>query len=279
METRPRIVLTHWVHEEVIELLRPHGEVVPNPSRETLSRAEFLRRSRDAEALLVFMPDRVDEALLAQCPRLRIVAGAFKGADNVDVVACSRRGVWVTVVPDLLTGPTAELAVGLLLALIRKILPGDALVRGGDFQGWRPVLYGGTLQGKQVGVFGMGAVGQAIARRLRGFEARLLYADLRRLEPDREAELALQFVTFDALLGECDHLILAAPLTSETFHRVSRGTLSRIRPGTTLVNVGRGSVVDEEAVAEAIRAGRLAGYAADVFEREDQSRPDRPRDI
>jgi phosphonate dehydrogenase len=279
MEPRPRIVLTHWVHEEVLAYLRGHAEVVANPTRESLSRDDLLSRAEEAEALMVFMPDRVDEDFLARCRRLRVVAGAFKGADNVDVEACSRRGIWVTVVPDLLTGPTAELAVGLLLALLRKIVTGDAVVRGGGFTGWRPELYGGTLQGRRIGILGMGSVGQAIARRLRGFETRVQYADPRRLDPGREAELSAEYATFEELLTGCDHVILAAPLTPQTFHRINRPSLSRMRPGATLVNVGRGSVVDEEAVAEALTRGRLAGYAADVFEREDLSRPDRPERI
>ncbi|HZE97779.1 MAG TPA: phosphonate dehydrogenase [Planctomycetota bacterium] len=275
----PRIVLTHWVHDEVLEYLGSHGEVIPNPNRTSLLRQELLERARLAEALMAFMPDRVDETLLGCCPRLKIVAGAFKGADNVDLETCSRRGIWVSIVPDLLTGPTAELAVGLLLSLIRKIVPGDAVVRSAAFSGWRPILYGGTLQEKSVGILGMGLLGQAIARRLRGFDVELRYSDPRRLDPERERELGARHASFEELLESSDALILAAPLTQQTFHKFDRAALATLRPWSVLVNVGRGSVVDEEAVADALSRGALGGYASDVFEMEDLSRPDRPRGI
>jgi phosphonate dehydrogenase len=260
-----RIVLTHWVHDEVIELLRRAGDVAPNPTRESLPPAELLDRAAGAEALMAFMPDRVDAAFLERCPRLRVVAGALKGCDNIDVAACTARGVWVTVVPDLLTAPTADMAVGLLLALSRRLVAGDARVRAG-FRGWRPVLYGETLTGRRVGILGFGHLGRAVARRLVGFEV-----EVRHHDPDVRGGVPL-----DELLDWSDHLVLAAPLTPGTLHLIDAKALARMRRGACLVNVGRGSVVDEEAVARAIEEGRLAGYAADVFEMEDLSRADRP---
>src|SRR5205085_9552568 len=121
----------------------------------------------NAEAIMAFMPDRLDADLLDACPRLRIVAGALKGYDNFDHAACTKRGVWLTIVPDLLTVPTAELTIGLMIAVGRNILPGDRLVRTGTFRGWRAQLYGTGLEGSTVGIIGMGAVGRAIAERLR----------------------------------------------------------------------------------------------------------------
>ena len=133
------------------------------------------------------MTDQVDDTFLARCPRLRIVACVLKGYDNFDVAACSRRKVWLSVVPDLLTNPTAELAVGLTIALGRKVLAGDAYMRSGAFAGWRPHLYGTGLDGSTVGIVGFGAVGRAIARRLDGFGARLLCHDPRALSGSRRA--------------------------------------------------------------------------------------------
>jgi phosphonate dehydrogenase len=205
------------------------------------------------------------------------VAGAFKGHDNVDVGACTRRGVWVSVVPDLLTAPTAELAVGLALALLRRIVEGDALVRSGGFRGWRPVLYGGTLDGRRVGILGMGRLGRAIARRLQGFGATVRHHDPGRIDPERDA--GAEAVGLDDLLGGSDVLMLAAPLSSGSLHAIDDSALRRLPDGACIVNVGRGSVVDEEAVARALAAGRLAGYAADVFVMEDLSRPDRPPSV
>src|SRR5262245_39473829 len=265
---RVKIVVSHWVHPEVLEFLREHGEVVANESRDSLDPDELIQRCRDAQALMAFMPDRIDRALLESCPDLRVVAGAFKGHDNVDAEECARRGVWVSVVPDLLTAPTAELAVGLILALLRKMLEGDALVRSGRFRGWRPVLFGGTLERSRVGILGLGRLGRAIARRLQGFGAEIRYSD-----PAAAPEESL--VPFERLRAESDVLVVAAPLTPETLHRIDRASLRRLTKGAILVNVGRGSVVDEKAVAEALGEGRLAGYAADVYEMEDLSRPDR----
>jgi phosphonate dehydrogenase len=170
---KPKVVLTSWVHPEVINRLAEHCDVVPNTTRERLSREEILSRAKDADAIMTFMTDSVDDAFLAACPRLRVVACALKGYDNYDVDACTLRGVWLTNVPDLLTIPTAELTIGLLIGLTRKILQGDRLVRSGSFDGWRPVLYGAGLTGRTLGIIGMGAVGQAIAARLQGYELKL----------------------------------------------------------------------------------------------------------
>jgi len=261
-----KIVVSHWVHSEVLDFLRRHGQVIANETRESLDRAELLHRCRDAEALLAFMPDRIDGKFLDQCPRLKIISGAFKGADNVDAEECARRTVSVTVVPDLLTAPTAELAVGLTLALMRKILEGDSRVRTGTFTGWRPILYGATLERSRVGILGYGRLGQAIARRLEGFGPTLRHFDPK--QPDS--------TTLEELLSTSDVLVVAAPLSRESLHLIDGEALSRLPAGAMLVNVGRGSVVDEDAVAGALASGHLGGYAADVFEMEDLSRPDRP---
>jgi phosphonate dehydrogenase len=271
---RPLVVVTHRVHPEVVRLLRRRARVRTNDGEGTLPPAVLRARSRDADAILAFMPDRIDAALLDACPRLRIVAGAFKGTDNVDLGACARRGVRVSAVPDLLTEPTADLAVALLLALTRRVLEGDRAVRARGRVSWRPALYGAGLAGSRVGIVGFGAVGRAVARRLAAFGARIRFAD-----PSAAGEDGVRRAPLGRLLADSDAIVLAAPLRPDTLHLLDRRTLARARPGAYLVNVGRGSVVDEEAVAAALASGRLAGYAADVFEMEDLSRPDRPRRI
>ena len=275
----PKVVVTNWVHPEVLEVLAPHCRVEANAGREPWPEAELLARCADASAMMAFMPDRVDEAFLAACPNLGLIACALKGFDNFDVAACTRRGIWVTVVPDLLTEPTAELAVGHLIGLGRHMPAGDRSVRGG-FAGWRPLLYGAGLQGSVVGILGAGRVGCAIAARLGGFDcAALLYTDVEALDPVRESALGMRRVDFEELLGASDFLVVAAPLTSDTRHLVDADALGRIKPGSRLVNISRGSVVDERAVAAALESGVLAGYAADVFELEDWALDDRPAEI
>lgn len=276
MTAKKKAVITHRVREPVKQMLVQHCEVVANDGVESWPPDKLLERARDADALLVFMPDRIDEAFLAQCPKLRVIAGAFKGYDNIDVEACTRRGVWVTIVPDLLSQSTAELALALVLGLTRNVAPGDRLVRSGKFHGWRPVLYGSGLTGKTVGIVGMGKLGQAFVRLLAGFSARIIYYDLVKMSPVQEGFLGMGRAGFDQVLAESDVVAVMVPLTPSTLHLIHAGTLARMKKGAYLVNVGRGSVVDEAAVAHALEEGHIAGYAADVFEMEDQARSDHP---
>jgi phosphonate dehydrogenase len=228
---------------------------------------------------MVFMPDSIDGEFLEACPELRIVSAALKGYDNFDVEACTQRNVWFTIVPDLLTVPTAELAVGLLIALSRNVLEGDRLVRSGKFRGWRPVLYGMGLAGSKVGIMGLGAVGRAIAERLSGFGVDILYSDPRPIELKSEQVfkvMSMECVNLDVLLRRSDFVIVATPLTEDTFHLIDATRIGRMKRGSCLVNIGRGSTVDEEAVSQALDSGHLAGYAADVFEFEDWALSGRP---
>jgi len=276
---KPKAILTHRVHPEVIELLAEYCEVIPNPTHGTLTRDEILQRAKNAEAIMTFMPDRVDEAFLCACPQLRVVACALKGYDNFDVDACTRHGVWITNVPDLLTIPTAELTIGLLIGLTRNVLVGDRFVRSGAFKGWGPTLYGVGLTGKTIGIIGMGEVGQAIARRLQGYEMRVLYTDPVALPKEKEGQWRLERVELAALLAASDFVVPMVPYRDETLHMIDGDALSRMKTGSYLINTCRGSVVDEQAVVEALASGRLAGYAADVFEMEEWARPDRPQTI
>jgi phosphonate dehydrogenase len=272
----PRIVVTSRAFPETLDLLRAHGEVVANADEEPWSAERLRAECRDAEAMLAFMPDTVDDAFLAACPRLRIVACALKGFDNFDVAACAARGVWLTIVPDLLTEPTAELTVGLMIGLGRLVLPADALVRGGEFQGWRPVLYGRSIDGANVGILGGGAVGRAIARKLAGFDCATSVYDRVNAGP---LPANARWSSLDEVIATADFLVVALPLNAGTRHLVDGALIGRLRAGTLLVNPGRGSVVDERAVADALASGQLGGYAADVFELEDWALPDRPTAI
>jgi phosphonate dehydrogenase len=217
--------------------------------------------------------------MLCSPPRLRIIAAALKGYDNFDAAACARRGIWLTIVPDLLTVPTAELTIGLMIGLARHIVAGDAYVRSGSFRAWRPAFYGHGLAGMTAGLIGMGAIGRAIAERLRAFAMELIYADPRAVAASDERGLGVARVTLDDLLARADYVISAAPLTAQNLHLIDDAALARLKPGSLLINPSRGSVVDETAVARALQSGRLGGYAADVFAVEDWRRADRPRNI
>ncbi|GAA4670153.1 phosphonate dehydrogenase [Amycolatopsis dongchuanensis] len=271
-----KVVVTHWVDEDVLAYLRRFAEPVAPEERTVLSRAEVLAQARDASAVLACMADRVDEEFLAACPRLRVISAALKGFDNFDADACAHHGVWLTIVPDLLTEPTADLAVALTLDVTRRVTEADRHVRAHGFAGWRPTFYGSGLTGATVGLLGMGEVGRAVARRLGGFGCALRYADPRPLPPQEERRLGARRLELGDLLATSDIVLALLPLTAETHHLLDAAALARCKPGAYLVNVGRGSVVDEHAVAGALSAGTLAGYAADVFELEDWALPDRP---
>lgn len=277
---KPIVVLTHWVHPEVIGFLAEKCTVIANQSSESLLFPELMDRLRSAAGVMVFMPDSVNQEFLEACPDLQIVAAALKGYDNFDVNACTRKGVWFSIVPDLLTVPTAELAMGLALGVMRHFRHGDAFIRSDQFRGWRPRFYGSSLSGSTIGLYGMGALGKALAIRLSAFApGRILYHDINPLQTDQEQNLNIAFASPEELLSSSDLIFQLTPLTTQTFHLIDANSLQMMKDGAFLVNVSRGSVVDEHAVAQALESGKLAGYAADVFEMEEWTRPDRPEKI
>lgn len=273
------IVVAQPVHTPVLELLGSHGRVVMNAGPEPWTSDELLARCRNAHALMAFMTERIDEDFVASCPNLKIIAGALKGYNNIDVEACARRSIAVTIVPDLLSEPTAELAVGLMIAAARNFGPGDRYIRQGQFDGWRPHLYGSSVNGSTVAVIGAGSVGEAILRMLRGFDCRRVYVDKRPLPPVTETRLDCQRMSLGEALGEADFVVLALHVMPSTFHLADAAFLAVMKPGSYLINPARGSLVDESAVALALESGHLAGYAADTFEMEDWSRTDRPKTV
>ena len=276
---KPRVVISHWVNDEVLSYLNDSCIPVPNHSKKTLPREELIERAKDAEGLMVFMPDCIDNDFLNACPKLTIIAAALKGYDNFDIDACSQHGIWFTIVPDLLSVPTAELTVGLMISLGRNFLPGDRDIRARQFRGWRPTLYGAGLSDATVGILGMGAVGSEVAKRLQGFDANVVYFDKVGLTAAKETELKVQRRPLWELLAMSDFIVNILPLSEDTYHLVSKKTIALMKTGAYLINTGRGSVVDEEAVADALEQGKLRGYAADVFEFEDWALAQRPQSI
>jgi phosphonate dehydrogenase len=269
------IVVTHRIFPETAELLGTAGKV-HMPAGDNSATAEISRMLGAAHAAMVFMPDRVDRAFLSAAPKLSMVAAALKGFDNIDVEGCTERGIWVSIVPDLLTTPTAELTIGLIIGLARHLREADLYVRSGHFAGWTPRFYGLSIENSTIGLVGMGAIGKAVAKRLEAFDCRMVYFEERQL--DGGSEIAgLERRALDALLGEADIVVLCLPLNDGTIHIIDKNRLASMKPHALLVNPARGSLVDEEAVAEALVQDRLGGYAADVFECEDLSRRDRPR--
>lgn len=270
----PKILVTNRIHAEVRARLEDVGHVEMNAEVEPWTQAQLAALVREADAMMGFMTDRVDTTLLAQASRLRVVACALKGFDSYDAEACAQAGVWLTIVPDLLTEPTAELALGLAISLARNVMQGDAHVRSGQFSGWRPHFYGNGLAGASVAVIGLGRVGQAILSRLSGFGcARLIGVD------PLGRRRCVESLGLEQALAQADFVFLSTPLTAQSRHLLGTAALAQCKPGQFIVNVGRGSVVNEEAIAHALDEGLLAGYAADVFACEDWALADRPAAI
>lgn len=272
--TRPHVLVTQPLHSEVYDRLSQYASVDMNPGPDPWSREEIKRRLAHADGWIAFMTDRVDAELLHHAPRLQHIACALKGDDNFDHSACESAGITLSIVPDLLTDPTAELAIGLAIAAARHVRSGDALVRGGAFAGWRPALYGTGLHNSVAAVVGLGAVGRAIVDRLQGFGCEAILG-VDAVASDERVRRA----TFDEAVANAKYLFLALPLNEATHHLLDAQALAKSLPGQIVVNVGRGSVVNEAAVADALSEGQIGAYAADVFELEDWGLPLRPQSI
>jgi phosphonate dehydrogenase len=274
MAHTPKIIISNRVHDEVRQRLAAFGQVQMNEALEPWSPQELASHAADASAMMGFMTDCVDATLLSAAPRLRIVACALKGFDSYDINACTRAGVWASIVPDLLTEPTAELALGLAISLARHVVQGDQYLRGQPFKGWRAQFYGTGLHGSVVAVIGLGRVGRAIVDRLQGFGcARILGVDTVAAPP------GVQAASLHDAMAQADYVFVAVPLTAESLHLIGAAELALAKPGQLMVNVGRGSVVNEEAVTDALYASQIGGYAADVFACEDWGLANRPTAI
>ena len=217
---------------------------------------------------------RVNEEVLAQTPKLRVIANVGVGYDNIDVAACTRRRIVVTNTPEVVTEATADFAFALLLAVARRVAEGDRYVRESRWQKWQwGLLWGADVHHKTLGLYGFGRIGQAMARRARGFSMRVLYHARRRVPEALERELEAQYVDRETLLRESDFLSLHVPLTPETHHLVRAPELDLMKPRAFLINAARGKAVDEEALVQALKAGRIAGAGLDVFEHEPHVHP------
>ncbi|MHB8416570.1 MAG: 2-hydroxyacid dehydrogenase [Myxococcales bacterium] len=235
----------------------------------------LLERCRGAEALICALGDRVDAELLERAPRLRIVATPAAGLDHIDLAVARERGLWVCHAPEATTEATADLAWALLLAVARRVVEGDRIVREGRFEGWSPtLLLGQPVAGATLGVVGAGQIGRAVLRRAVGFGMQLRYT--RRGGPleSLEAELGASWRPLERLLAESDFVSLHVPLTAQTHHLIDARALASMRPDAILVNTSRGPVVDEAALAAALAAGRPRGAGLDVFEAEPAVHPE-----
>ncbi len=248
--------------------LREVADVDVWPGEEPPSHEALIRRVADADALLTMLTDPIDAAVLDAGPRMRIVAQMAVGIDNIDVAAATERGILVTNTPGVLTETTADLAFALLLAAARRVVEGDRLTRTGGWKSWHPsFLLGQEVHGATLGIVGFGQIGQAVARRARGFGMRILYHSRTR-RPEAEAQLGAEYAGLERLLRESDFVSLHVPLTPDTRRLIGERELALMKPSAILVNAARGAVVDQRALYDALKERRIAAAGLDVAETE-----------
>jgi glyoxylate reductase len=266
---KKKILVTGRLPDEVMEQLAAVCDMEANREDRPMERQKVLDKITDKEGLLSVITDRVDAELMDRAPNLKIISNLAVGTNNIDVAAATARGIAVTNTPGVTTEPTADLTLGLILAVARRIVEEDRLTREGKFQFWAPMLFlGRSVARKTLGIVGFGAIGQAVAKRARGFDMRVLYHRRQRLDAARERELGIEYADFGRLLRESDFVSLHVPLTDETRYLIGAKELQQMKPSAFLINASRGPVVNEKELVEALQARVIAGAGLDVYENE-----------
>lgn len=275
MTDRPPVLVTRRLAEEVMRYLDQHCAVTLHEEDRPMPRERLLAEVKGKRGLLPMLTDRVDDELLeAAGADLRVVANYAVGYDNVDVAACTARGVLVTNTPDVLTDATADIAWSLILAASRRLGEGERLIRTGRPWAWAPdFMLGREVTGKTLGVVGLGRIGRAVADRARGFRMRVLYHS-RAHKPDAEKELGAEYRDLSSLLDQADVVSVHVALSEDTRHLFGADEFRRMKPTAVFVNTTRGPVVDEEALAAALRDGEIFAAGLDVYEKEPEVHPD-----
>jgi gluconate 2-dehydrogenase len=276
MSSRPAILIARAVFPEVVERLREHFEVETTPPGVVWSTAEFIERLQGKDGVLTTGSERIDAALLAACPQLKIAANLAVGYNNLDLDAMTAAGVQATNAPDVLTETTADFGFALLMATARRITESEHFLRAGQWKQWSLDLFAGAdIHGSTLGILGMGRIGQAIARRgAHGFGMRVIYHNRSRLDAEKEAACGARYVSREDLFSQADHVVLVLPYTPTAHHTVGATELALMKPTATLVNIARGGIVDENALVAALREKRIAAAGLDVFEGEPKVNPE-----
>jgi lactate dehydrogenase-like 2-hydroxyacid dehydrogenase len=271
-EPNLKIAVARRIFPALIDELRRRYDVRDNQDDASLTAPALAARLADADGALITAGERIDAALLAVAPRLKVVANIAVGYNNIDLAACTAAGVLVTNTPDVLNEATADHAWALLLAAARRVTESERWLRAGHWQRWTFEMFmGADLHGATLGILGMGRIGRAIARRAQGFAMRVVYHNRSPLPAEQAG--GATWVTKDELLRSADHLIVVVPYSAATHHAIGAAELTLTKPTAVLVNIARGGVVDDDALAAALRAGRLAAAGLDVFEGGPNVRP------
>jgi len=266
---KPKIFATHELFEEARQILGENCEMEYWAKRERPPREELLRRVKDKEGLICLLTEKINDEFLRAAPKLRIAANVAVGFDNIDVAACTKRGVVATNTPGVLDETTADFAWTLMMAVARRLSEGEALARSGNWKGWDlDQLVGTDVWGKTLGIVGFGRIGRAVARRAGGFQMKVIYTDALRVPENVEKELNATFCDMNTLLAESDFISVHVPLLPETSGLFDSPKFYRMKPTAFLINTSRGPVVDEAALVAALEERKIAGAALDVYENE-----------
>lgn len=273
---RPSILIARAVFPEVVERLREHFDVTTNDADDAFSPQELVAQLQGKVGVLTTGSERINAELLAACPQLRVACNIAVGYNNFDVPAMTAAGVLATNTPDVLTETTADFGFALLMATARRITESEHFLRAGQWNKWALDMFAGAeVHGSTLGILGMGRIGQAIARRAaHGFGMPVIYHNRSRLAPELEAECKATYVDKAELLQRADHLMLVLPYSAESHHAIGAAELAQMKPTATLINIARGGIVDDAALAAALRERRIAAAGLDVFEGEPKVHPD-----
>ncbi|MFM6986985.1 MAG: 2-hydroxyacid dehydrogenase [Hydrogenophaga sp.] len=273
---RPSILIARAVFPEVEHRLRQYFEVETTPPGVFWTAAQLVDKLQGKTGVMTTGGERIDAALLAACPQLKIAANIAVGYNNFDLPAMTAAGVLGTNTPDVLTETTADFGFALLMATARRVAESEHFLRAGHWKEWSLDLFAGAeVHGSTLGILGMGRIGQAIARRgAHGFGMKVIYHNRSRLDPDKEADCRARYVGKQELFEQADHVVLVLPFTPEAYHIVGAADIARMKPSATLVNIARGGIVDEAALVAALREKRIAAAGLDVFEGEPKVNPD-----
>lgn len=279
MTRRPRLLVARAIFPDLLVRLSGTFEVVDNQADATFTRDEWIKRLQGFDAVMTFGVEPIDEAVLAECPQLKMAANMTVGYNNFDVPAMTAAGVLASNAPDVLTEATADMAFALLLATARRVTESEAYLRSGEWNKWRYDMFlGAPVHGATLGILGMGRIGQAIARRgALGFDMPVIYHNRRPLDslesPQSKSAFSARYVALPDLFSEADHVVVVLPYSASVHHLVNHTLITRMKPQATLVNIGRGGLIDENALADSLQAGQIGGAGLDVFEGEPTVNP------
>ena len=274
--SRPRVLVARAVFPEVLARLAEHFEVEANPTDTIFTQPQLIERLQGKAGAFTTGSERIDAELLAACPLLRVVANMAVGYNNFDIAACTAVGVLATNTPDVLTETTADFGFALMMAAARRMAESEHFLRRGEWTKWAYDMFTGSdIHGATLGILGMGRIGQGIARRgALGFGMHVIYHNRSRLSPEQERPIGARYVDKRTLLKEADHLVLVLPYSAASHHAIGAAELACMKPSATLTNVARGGIVDDAALAAALRERRIAAAALDVFEGEPAVHPE-----